>query len=59
MPTEVEIEVKELLGYFLYESNVSKIESKNGKIKIYRVGDNLVRIDIKQDKPRPMEEVKK
>lgn len=54
---EVEIEVKELLRYFLYESNVSKIESKDGKVKIYRVGDELVRIDIKRDKPRPMEEV--
>ena len=57
MPTEVEIEVKELLRYFLYESNVSKIESKGGRIKIYRVGDELVRVDIKRDKPKSMEEV--
>ena len=53
---DIEIEVKELLKYFLYKSNVDKMESKNGQIKIYRVGDDLVRVDIKQYKPKPMEE---
>lgn len=41
--------VKELLEYFLYQDTVRKIESDDKKILIYKVGDNLIRIDIKID----------
>ena len=39
--------VKELLEYFLHQDTVRKIESDDKKILIYKVGDNLVRVDIK------------
>lgn len=41
--------VKELLEYFLYQDTVRKIESDDKRILIYKVGDNLVRVDIKID----------
>ena len=41
--------VKELLEYFLHQNIVKKIESEDGEILIYKVGDNLVRVDIKID----------
>lgn len=53
---EIGKEVEELLEYFL-RVNVKKVESRSGKIKIYRVGDELVRIDIKRDKPKLTEEI--
>ena len=39
--------VKELLEYFLRQDVVRKVESSDKNIKIYKVGDNLVRVDIK------------
>ena len=38
--------VKGLLEYFLHQEVVSKVESKDRTIKIYRVGTTLVRVDI-------------
>lgn len=39
--------VKRLLDYFLHQDVVDKVESKDGLVKIYRVGTTLIRIDIK------------
>lgn len=39
--------IKELLDHFLSQNLVRKIESDDGKVKIYRIGDDLIRIDIK------------
>jgi len=39
--------LKELLGVFLKQNTIDKMESRNGLIKIYRVGNSMVRIDIK------------
>lgn len=43
----IEEMVKKLLGYFLYQETIRKIESDDKRIMIYKVGDNLVRVDIK------------
>ena len=43
----VKQKVKEILNWFLYQDNVRKAESDDGLVKVYRVGDNLVRVDIK------------
>ena len=42
----VEETVKELLGIFLHQYVANKMEAENGEVKVYKVGDNLVRIDI-------------
>lgn len=49
MKDRVEL-IKELLDHFLNQNLVRKIESDDGEIKIYKVGDNLIRIDIKIDR---------
>jgi len=46
--------VKEILEYFLYQHSINKMESDNGEIKVYRVGDNLVRVDIKVKELNPI-----
>ena len=46
-----EQQVKEILGWFLYQDNIQKVESEDGKIKIYAIKNehlNLVRVDIKK-----------
>jgi len=43
----IEENVKEILSWFLYQDYSSKTISKNGKITVYKVGDNIVRVDIK------------
>jgi len=42
-----EQQVKEILGWFLYQNLITKVESDDGEIKVYRVGNNLIRVDIK------------
>jgi len=44
----IEEKVKEILSWFLYQKSASKIETKDGIIKVYQVGDNIVRVDIKK-----------
>jgi len=39
--------VKELLGLFLYQKAVNRMDSKDKLIKVYRVNPNIVRVDIK------------
>jgi len=39
-------EVIKLLGVFLGQKKVGKMQSKDGLIKVYNVGEDLVRIDI-------------
>lgn len=43
----IEKQVKEILKWFLNQNIVRKTETEDGIIKVYQVGDNLVRIDIK------------
>jgi len=43
-----EVKVKEILSWFLYQNDIAKAESEDGEIKVYKVGDNLVRVDIKR-----------
>ena len=46
-----EVKVKEILGWFLYQNDIKKVESEDGKIKVYAIKNehlNLVRIDIKR-----------
>lgn len=52
---KTEYKIMEILGWFLYQDDVRKAETDNGLIKVYKVGDNLIRIDIKIGK----EEIKK
>ena len=42
--------VKELLRIFLHQDTVRKIASEDDLIKVYWVGDDLVRVDIKVKK---------
>ena len=44
-----EQKVKEILEWFLYQDDFPDGEYENGKIKVYKVGDDLVRVDIKID----------
>ena len=44
----IEEKIKEILGWFLYQKSVSKMETEDGIIKVYKVGNNLIRIDIKK-----------
>lgn len=46
----IEQQVKEILSWFLYQVNIQKTETKDGLIKVYQVGDNIVRVDIKRIK---------
>ena len=41
--------VKEILNWFLYQNDIVKAESADGLIKVYKVGDNLVRVDIRKE----------
>lgn len=41
-------EVVKLLEVFLEQNKVDKMQSKDGLFKIYNVGEDLVRIDIKR-----------
>ena len=43
----IEEQVKEILEWFLYQDNVKRTDSNNGLIKVYKIGDNLVRVDIR------------
>ena len=43
-------QIKELLEYFLHQDLIRKIESKDKSVIIYKIGDNLIRIDIKVNK---------
>jgi hypothetical protein len=43
----IEEQIKEILSWFLYQKNVRRAD--NDRIKIYWVGDNLVRIDIRME----------
>lgn len=45
-----EEQVKEILSWFLYQVNIKKVTTENDLIKVYQVGDDLVRIDIKVNK---------
>ena len=40
-------QIKRLLECFLNQNIAHRMDTDDGKIKIYGVGDNLVRIDIK------------
>ena len=40
-------QVKDILKLFLNQNDVDKMNTKDGIIKIYRVGDNIIRVDIK------------
>ena len=40
-------QVKDILKIFLAQDDVNRMDTKDGMIKIYRIGDNLIRIDIK------------
>jgi len=44
---KTEYKIMEILSWFLYQDGVRKAETDNGLIKVYKVGDNLIRIDIK------------
>lgn len=49
---EIEMEsieqmVKELLGLFLYQDTVNRMDSKDRLIKVYWVKPNIIRVDIK------------
>lgn len=46
---EINIELVTLLKMFLHGTSIRKAETKDGMIKIYNVGDNLIRIDIKTE----------
>lgn len=39
--------VKELLGLFLYQNTVNRMDTKDKLIKVYRVNPNIVRVDIR------------
>jgi len=41
-----EVKMMEILSWFLYQDDVRKAETEDGLIKIYEVGDNLIRVDI-------------
>lgn len=41
-------EVIKLLGIFLGQKKVSEMRSKDGLIKVYNVGEDLIRLDIKR-----------
>jgi len=43
----IEVKVQVILSWFLYQNEIAKAESEDGSIKVYKVGDNLVRVDIK------------
>ncbi|MCK4464841.1 MAG: hypothetical protein KAU83_03935 [Bacteroidales bacterium] len=45
-----EEQVKEILSWFLYQVSVTKVITENNLIKVYQVGDDLVRVDIKVNK---------
>lgn len=40
-------QIKKLLDYFLHQDTARKVESDDGSFKIYKIGDNLIRVDIK------------
>lgn len=44
---EINMEVVTLLTTFLHKTNIRKAETKDGMIKIYNIGDDLIRVDIK------------
>jgi len=46
----IEQTVKELLGLFLYQDTVNRMDSKDKLIKVYRVNPSIVRVDIKTTK---------
>jgi len=41
-------EVVKLLKVFLEQKKVDKMRSKDGLVKVYNIGEDLVRIDIKR-----------
>jgi len=41
-------EVVELLTVFLGQRKTDKMQSKDGLVKVYNMGENLVRIDIRR-----------
>lgn len=43
----IEQKVRDILKLFLNQDDVNRMDTKDGMIKVYRVGDNLIRIDIK------------
>ena len=47
---EMNMQLVTLVNMFLHEIDIRKAETKDGMIKIYNVGDNLIRIDIKVSK---------
>ena len=46
----IEQMVKELLELFLYQDAVNRMDPKDKLIKVYRVNDNIVRVDIRTSK---------
>ena len=40
-------QVKDILKLFLSQDDVNRMDTKDGMVKVYRIGDNLIRIDIK------------
>ncbi len=44
---KLETQVKEILEWFLYQNRVRRVDTDGGEITVYRIGDNLVRVDIK------------
>ena len=43
----IEQRVKELLGLFLSQDTINRMDSKDKTIKVYRVNPDVVRVDIK------------
>jgi hypothetical protein len=43
----IDKQVERILKHFLEQDDVNRMDTKDGMIKIYQVGDNLIRIDIK------------
>jgi hypothetical protein len=45
--TNIEQQVKDILKLFLNQNDVDRMDTKDGIIKVYRMGEYFVRIDIR------------
>ena len=43
----IEQRVKELLGLFLSQDTIDRMDSKDKTIKVYKISPDIVRVDIK------------
>ncbi len=49
---KLETQVKEILEWFLYQDKIRRADTDGGEITVYRIGDGLVRVDIKLTEKR-------